>query len=80
MHVTLGRHIQIVWWGWTRWRLIRWRFPRADMVMADGSLAGPIFHGFVLGPVELRYWPEPMPASLIRKASGPSAGAGEKEK
>lgn len=59
--MNIGRRVQLVWWGWASWRLVRWRFPRANMVMANGSFAVPIFWGYVVGPLEVRWWPTPMP-------------------
>lgn len=61
-HIDVGNGKQIVFWPHPReWTIGYWRWPNArireEVRKHSSKTFG--FHGFCLGPIEFRYWPNP---------------------
>lgn len=59
-HLRVGNRIQLIWWGWRLAFVWGLPFPRPDTLRRNPGLQ-PFFWHYAIGPLELRWWREPMP-------------------
>lgn len=73
--MNVGRRLQIGWAGWRWWPLVRvWSWPHPG---PSRQVMGVVFDGLLIGPLDFRFWREPMPRGPFEWEAGATKTEGK---